>query len=119
MTHENLDIDSVMEGRRKAVEKDIREISPEDMKSLGEELFPYPDHPWHEAFFNFLKQNSVSTVYHAVTNDGIHVLYCRDKEKGIWFVPGLGRGPMQARGLKVMKEIVDNRKQPSPSCRQA
>ncbi len=103
------DFDKIMQDRREAVEKSIRPISSSELKTLGEEIFPILDDSWREAFFNFLKENAGSTFYHAPTNDRIHVIYCRDKEKGMWFMPGRGKGPMQARGLAILKEIVGQR----------
>ena len=109
MPDEALDIDSLMKDRREAVEKNIREISVEELKGLGEELFPFVDHPWREAYFNFIEQNASETFYHATTQDRVHIIYCREKEKGLWFRPGSGKGPLQERGLKILKEIIDQR----------
>lgn len=106
MPAENLDPDSLLESRRKAVEKNIRPISVEELKALGEGLFPYLDHPWREVFFNFLSENCGCTFYHAATDDNVHIIYCREKEKGMWFRPGSGMGPLQSKGLAALKEIV-------------
>lgn len=104
---ETFDFDAIMEKRRTAVEQSLRPISSDELKSLGEEIFPYPDDSWREAFFTFIEENAGSTFYYATTQDRIHVLYCRDKDKGMWFMPGRGKGRMQVRGLAIMKEIVD------------
>jgi hypothetical protein len=109
MLSENLDIDSIMDARRKAVAESIRQISTEELKALGETLFTYPTHPWRETFRRFIDENAASTIYHATTNDRIQVVYCHDKEKGIWFIPGSATGIMQKRGLTIMKEVVDAR----------
>jgi len=45
MEPENLDIESVTDGRRKAIEKTIEPIGVEELKSLGEKIFPFFDHP--------------------------------------------------------------------------
>ena len=58
-------------------------------------------------FFQFLEENSGSTVYHATTNDQIEVLYCPDKEAGIWFLPQGGVGLLQIRELGILKEIIE------------
>ena len=106
MKPENLDMDSIMEARRASVESSIRVIEPAEYKKMGEQLFPYMDHPWRHAFFGFIEENPGCTIHHAVTHEGINILYCRDKDKGMWFNPAGGCGPMQARGLAIMKEIV-------------
>jgi hypothetical protein len=41
-----------------------------------------------------------------VMSDGVNIVYCRDKDKGIWFLPGSGMGPLQATGRKAMSEII-------------
>ena len=74
---------------------------------LGEGLFPFIDHPWREKFFNFLTENSDAPFHHATTHDGVHIIYCHAKERGIWFLPGSGMGPLQPKGLKILKEIVE------------
>ena len=37
------------------------------------------------------------------------MVYCPAKERGIWFVRGNGTGLLQERGLKIFKEIVNQR----------
>ena len=106
MERENLDMNSITEGRRKSIAKSITTISAEKMKAIGEEIFPYHDDPWREKFFDFIKENAGATFHHATTAEGIQMLYCRDKNKGIWFMPQTGMGPLQAEGLGILKEIV-------------
>jgi hypothetical protein len=107
MPSENLNMDELTEERRKALAETIRTISVEELKALGEGLFPYHDHPWREKFFGFITENASATFHHATTNDRIHIIYCHAKDKGMWFLPGSGMGPLQANGLKIMKEIVE------------
>lgn len=104
----SFDFAAVMQERRDAVEKSIRVISNSELKTLGDEIFPDIEDSWRRIFFDFLEENAGSTFYHAATNDRIHIIYCRDREKGIWFMPGQGKGPMQKRTLAIMKEIVDS-----------
>jgi hypothetical protein len=101
-----MDIDSLMEARRKGVEETIHPITVEQLKVLGEELFPSTDHPWRERFFQFIKDNAGATHYHAVTPDRVHVVYCQAKDVGMWFT-GNGMGPLQAKARQIMKEIVE------------
>ena len=60
MEPENLDIEQINEDRRKAIQQNIEAISIDDLKALGEKLFPYPDHPWREKFFAFIEQQSAT-----------------------------------------------------------
>ena len=107
MPTESPNFDNISKERRKALEESIHTSSLEELKALGEGLFPYQDHPWREVFFNFIKENADATFHHATTHDRVHVLYCHTRDKGMWFLPGSGMGPLQARGLGVMKQIVE------------
>jgi hypothetical protein len=114
MEHENLNLKEVMESRRHAVEESLRIISVDELKALTDELFPYADHPWLETFLNVVSDPTSGTFHHAVTDDRldevklpIHILYCHDKEIGMWFIRGSGKGPLQPEELKIMKEIVE------------
>lgn len=100
-------MDDITEARRKAIAETIHEIGVSELKSLGEGLFPSHDHPWRETFFNFLNANAGATFHHATTNDRIHIIYCHAKNQGMWFLPGSGMGPLQPKGLGILKEIVE------------
>ena len=109
MEPENLDIEGIMDARCETVEQTIQPISIDELKSLGEKIFPFLDHPWRHMFFQFLEENSGSTVYHATTNDQIEVLYCPDKAAGMWFLSRGGVGLLEARELGILKEIIEKR----------
>ena len=106
MPFEKFDLENLDKERRKAIAKSIRTISVEELKAMGQELFRYADDPWREAFFKFIAENPGGTFHHAVTSDGVNILYCRDQDKGMWFLPGSGMGPLQATGRKIMKEMI-------------
>ena len=108
MPSENLNMDDLTNERCKAIAETIKPIGIEELKALGEGLFPYVDHPWREKFFTFLSENSGATFHHAVTDDRIHFIYCHAKDKGMWFA-GNGMGPLQSKGLKILKEIVEGK----------
>jgi len=107
MPFETFDLDSLNKERRKAVAKTLRTISAEELKKMGNEIFHYADDPWREKFFNFIAENPGATFHHAVTSDGYNVIYTRDKDKGMWFLPGSGMGPLQERERKAMKELIE------------
>ena len=48
-------------------------------------------------------------IHHAMADDKVHVLYCHDKDIGLWFIPGVGKGPLQPEQLKIMRKIVEAR----------
>lgn len=104
-----LNLDDITAARRKSIAETIKTIEIEELKKLCEGLFPYIDHPWRESVFNFLSENSGATFHHALTNDHVHVIYCPSKDRGMWFLPGSGMGPLQPKGLKILKEIVEGK----------
>jgi uncharacterized Zn-finger protein len=106
---ENLNMDDLTEARRKSIAETIKTIDVEELKALCEGLFPSFDHPWRERVFDFIKENASATFHHAVTHDRVHFIYCHTKDKGMWFLPGSGMGPMQPKGLKILKEIVEGK----------
>ena len=107
MLPENLNISEITDERRKALQETIRPITVEELKTVGEEIFPYHDSAWRERYYEFLAENPGSTFYHGTTREGIHIIYCHTKEKGIWYLPGSGLGPLMEKGLKTMKKIVE------------
>lgn len=109
MDAENFDLEHIMESRRKAVASSLREIGIEELRNLESKIFPYAGHPWAEIYHGFLSENASCAFFHAAIEEAVQILYCRAKEKGIWFKPGTGVGILQARGLAVMKELVDHR----------
>jgi hypothetical protein len=106
MPFEKFDLETLNKERRKSAAKTIRPIDAEELKKMGNEIFRYADDPWREAFFNFISENAGASFYHAVTSDGYNFVYCPDKDKGMWFLPGSGMGPLQERGRKAIKEII-------------
>ncbi len=106
MPFDTFDLENIDKERRKAIAKTIRHIDVEELKKIGGEIFRYADDPWREAFFQFLDENKGSTFHHATTSDGVNIIYCRDKDKGMWFLPGSGMGPLQAKGRKIMTEMI-------------
>ena len=108
MQSETPNIEDITDARRKAITKSIRTIDGEELKKLGEQLFPNVD-LWRDQFLTFVARNAGATFYHGATHDGIQVIYCPAKDKGIWFKPGIGLGPMQPRGRAILKQIVERR----------
>jgi hypothetical protein len=109
MPFETINMEEITKARRKAIAESIRTISLEELKTLGARLFPLMDNPWREKFFDFITENSGATFHHATAHDGVQIIYCHAKDKGIWFLPGIGMGPMQPNGLGILKQIVERR----------
>ena len=103
-------MDEITEARRRAIADSIHTISVEELKALGEGLFPYVDHPWREKFFNFIAEHSTDTFHHGTTDDRIHVIYCHGADTGMWFMAGSGMGPLPDKARKILKAIVEGKR---------
>jgi hypothetical protein len=109
MPFDEIDIESITEERRKSIAKSIRLIGVEELKKLGEQVFHDLDDPSREVFFRFIAEHSDATSHHAIASDGVNMLYCRDTDKGIWFVPGIGKGILSPTGRQMMKDSIEGR----------
>jgi hypothetical protein len=108
MSSDNVSPEIITAARRIALAGSIRTVSYGDLKALGEGLFSPTDEPTRGSYFKFISDNCNTIMHHATTNDGIHIVYCPEKKKGVWFVPGTGFGPLQTKSLRIVKEISEN-----------
>ena len=106
MLFEKFDLDELTAERKKAIAKSIRAVGVDELKKIGHEIFRYADDPWRDGYFRFIDENKGASFHHAITSDGVNIIYCRDKDKGMWFLPSTGMGPLQERGRKVMKDTI-------------
>ena len=100
-------VEAIDNERRKVIAKSIRIISIEELKKLGEEIFDSPDRPWRQTFLSLIAENPGATFYHASAGEGVIFLYSRDNDKGLWYLPGNGMGPMSEAGRRIMKEAIN------------
>jgi hypothetical protein len=100
------DTQAIDKERRKAIVKSIRIISVEELNKLGEEIFDSPDRPWRQTFLSLIAEHPDATFYHASAGQGVIFLYASGEEKGLWYLPGSGLGPLSAGGRQIMKEAI-------------
>ena len=100
------DAEAIDKERGKAIAKSIRIISVEELKKLGDEMFDDPDRPWRDAFLQFIAEHPGATFYHASAGEGVIFVYSRDGDKGLWYLPGSGLGPLSEAGRQVMKKAT-------------
>jgi hypothetical protein len=100
------DAEAIDNERRKAIAKSIRIISVEELRKLGEEIFDEPDRPWRQTFLSLIAESPGATFYHASAGEGVIFLYSRDNDKGLWYLPGSGVGPLSNGGRRLMKEAI-------------
>jgi hypothetical protein len=101
------DAETIDNERRKAIAKSIRIISVEELKKLGEEIFDEPDRPGRQTFLSVVTENPGATFYHASAGEGVILLYSRDNDKGLWYLPGSGVGPLSVEARQMMKEAIE------------
>jgi hypothetical protein len=101
-----VDVHTTDKERRKAVAKSIRAISVEELKKLGDEIFDSPDRPWRQTFLSLITEHPGATFYHASAGEGVIFLCVRDEDKGLWYLPGSGIGPLSVAGRQIMKEAI-------------
>jgi hypothetical protein len=100
------DAEAIDDERRKAIAKSIRIISVEELKKLGEEIFDSPDRPWRQTFLSLIAENPGATFYHASAGEGVIFVYTRDQDKGLWYLPGSGLGPLSGGARRLMSEAI-------------
>src|SRR4029453_9776916 len=100
------DVGAIDNQRRKALAKSIRIISVEELRKLGEEMFDDVDRPWRQTFLEFIEQHSRATFHQASAGEGVVFVYSRDGDKGLWYLPGSGLGPLSEGGRRLMKEAI-------------
>ena len=100
------DAEAIDNERRKAIAKSIRTISVEELKKLGEEMFDDPDRPWRQTALQFVEEHQGATFYHASAGEAVIFLYSREGDKGLWYLPGSGLGPLSEAGRRLMKEAI-------------
>ena len=96
MPFEKFDLENLDKERRKAIANSIRTVSVEELKAIGKQIFHYRRRSVAgKPSSAFIAQNPGATFHHAVMSDGVNIVYCRDKDKGMWFLPGSGLGPFR------------------------
>ncbi|MFL6590493.1 MAG: hypothetical protein ACJ8M4_09995 [Chthoniobacterales bacterium] len=109
MAFEKFDLDTLNAERRVAMAKSLHVITVDELKQIGDKLFPMAGDAWGGLFGEFIKDNRSATFHHALTSDGVNIVYCRDKDRGLWFTERGSKGPLGERGRTVMKEMIAGR----------
>ena len=103
------DAGTIDDERHRAIAKSIRIITVEELKKLGEEIFDSPDRPWRQTATQFIAEHPGATFYYADAGQGVIFLYSREGDKGLWYLPGSGLGPLSEGGRRLMKEAIAGR----------
>lgn len=99
--------ENTMDSRREAIRKTIRTATLQELRELGEQAFTVVTDPWAERYADFLKQHASMKFHIATIPGGAKIVYCREANRAVWFLPGTGMGIVQPKGLAALAEIVD------------
>jgi len=102
-----VDIETIQEERRKHILKSLRSISIDELRKLAKEhQDEFVDDPWRDKMLRLIEERPQASFYHAVPEDNIAVVYCRDEDFGLWILPGSGMGPLDETGKRHIKEAI-------------
>ena len=101
-----VDMQSVSEERRKAIQESLKTMSVADLRQIVKELSDFEGDPWRENFVSVIEAHPEASFYRAVTQGGAVVLYCPGEDTGVWFLPGRGMGPLPEEAKRHMKEAM-------------
>ena len=103
-----VDLTSLWEQRRKGIQQSLRSISIEELNKIAKQhQEEFVDDPWRDEFLRLMVEHPHASFYHAVPQEDIEVLYCRDKDFGVWVLAGSGMGPLDDQGRRHMKEATE------------
>jgi hypothetical protein len=102
-----LDIQTITEARRKAIQQSFRSISIDELNKIAKDhQEEFLDDPWRERFLRLIAEHPDGSFYHAVLEEGVVIVYCRDEDFGLWILPGSGMGPLPEEAKRHMKEAI-------------
>lgn len=99
--------DMTWENRKTMVRKTIRPATREELRKLGEERFPVVTDPWCIRYNEFLSAHPEGSYYRAEIPEHAEIIYSREADRGVWFLPGKGMGILQPKGREIMADAVD------------
>ena len=100
--------EELWEERRKGVQDSLQPINVAELKKiLQEHEEEFAGDPWRDEFQRLLETQPLAGFYRAQPEKHIVVFYCRDADLGVWVLPGSGMGPLDDKGKRLIKEIID------------
>src|SRR4029453_4196779 len=101
-----VDMETLSEERRRAVQESLKTMSVADLRQIVKELSDFEGDPWRENFVSVIEAHPEASFYRAVTQEGAIILYCPGDETGGWFLPGSGMRPLPEEAKRHMKEAM-------------
>jgi hypothetical protein len=102
-----VDLPAVREDRRKQMRASLRGISIDELRKLAKEhQDEFVDDPSRDKLLRLIEERPRASFYHAVPQENIVVIYCRDEDFGLWVLPGSGMGPLDETGKGHIREAI-------------
>ena len=102
-----VDLETLNEERRRAVQESLQSMTLEEVhKLIKEVLSDFEGDPWQENFVSVIEAHPEASFYRAVTQEGAIILYCPGEDTGVWFLPGSGMGPLPKEAKSDMKQAI-------------
>jgi hypothetical protein len=102
-----LDIQTITEARRKAIQHSLRSVSIDELNKIAKDhQEEFRDDPWREKFLRLIAEHPDGSFYHAVLQEGVVIVYCRDEDFGLWILPGSGMGPLPVEAKRHVIEAI-------------
>jgi hypothetical protein len=102
-----VDMATVLEERRKHMLESLRSISIDELRKLAKEhQDEFVDDPWRDKMLRLIEERPQASFYHAVPQENVVVVYCRDEDFGLWILPGSGMGPLDETGKRHIREAI-------------
>jgi hypothetical protein len=102
-----VDIETIQEERRKHVRESLRSISIDELRKLAKEhQDEFVDDPWRDKMLRLIEERPQASFYHAVPEENVIVVYCRDEDFGLWVLRGSGMGPLDETGKRHLREAI-------------
>ena len=102
-----VDIETIQEERRKNMRDSLRSISIDELRKLAKEhQDEFVDDPWRDKMLCLIEERPQASFYHAVPEENVVVVYCRDEDFGLWILSGSGMGPLDETGKRHIREAI-------------
>jgi hypothetical protein len=102
-----VDMPTVLEERQKHMLESLRSISIDELRKLAKEhQEEFVDDPWRDKMLRLIEERPQASFYHAVPEENVVVVYCRDEDFGLWILPGSGMGPLDETGKRHIREAI-------------
>lgn len=98
--------------RLEAIRHSLHPVTLEELAKLGEERFPVVTDPWCDHYHKFLQEHKRASFYMARffqedTEEYVEVIYCKEANSGMWFLPGKGMGVLLRDSLVRLSKLVE------------